>query len=178
VNYACTAHFGPLRLTPDATPADIDAITAIETFFVSNQLDYSCDSFPRHMLATSVFDGIDSANGEQPLYLTDVLFDFVIPKDAKALRKVDLFQEVYIPGIAFSKCELSLGLCLTPMGGCGLIKAEAARRYTTAKTVAKWVEPFGAEGVDDLRGRSLRPLPATGQSNRGRGDRAPSADNN
>jgi hypothetical protein len=70
VNYACTGHFGPLRLAPDATPADIDAVTTIETFFVSNQLDYSCDSFPRHVLATSFFDGIDSANVEQPLYLT------------------------------------------------------------------------------------------------------------
>jgi hypothetical protein len=38
VNYACTDHFGPLRLTPDATPADTDAITAIETFFVSKPL--------------------------------------------------------------------------------------------------------------------------------------------
>jgi hypothetical protein len=32
---------------------------------------------------------------------TDVLFDFVTPKDPKALRKVDLFQEVYIPGMGF-----------------------------------------------------------------------------
>ena len=50
-----------------------------------------------------------------------------------------------------------------------LTKAAAARQFnTTAKTVAKWVERFRAEGVDGLRDRSSRPhsspdqtLPAT-----------------
>ena len=36
----------------------------------------------------------------------------------------------------------------------GLSKAAAARQFnTTAKTVAKWVERFGASGVDGLRDR-------------------------
>jgi len=40
----------------------------------------------------------------------------------------------------------------------GLSKAAAARRFnTTAKTVAKWVRRFRAEGVDGLRDRSSRP---------------------
>src|SRR6185437_8293110 len=40
----------------------------------------------------------------------------------------------------------------------GLSKAAAARQFnTTAKTVAKWVERFGAEGADGLRDRSSRP---------------------
>ena len=39
-----------------------------------------------------------------------------------------------------------------------LSKAAAARQFnTTAKTVAKWVERFRAEGVDGLRDRSSRP---------------------
>ena len=40
----------------------------------------------------------------------------------------------------------------------GLTKAAAADQFnTTAKTVAKWVERFRAEGVDGLRDRSSRP---------------------
>jgi transposase InsO family protein len=40
----------------------------------------------------------------------------------------------------------------------GATKAAAARQFnTTAKTVAKWVERFRAEGVDGLRDRSSRP---------------------
>src|SRR5258708_40323379 len=40
----------------------------------------------------------------------------------------------------------------------GLTKAAAAGQFnTTAKTVAKWVERFRAEGVDGLRDRSSRP---------------------
>jgi transposase InsO family protein len=40
----------------------------------------------------------------------------------------------------------------------GLSKAAAARQFnTTAKTVAKWVERFGAEGAEGLRDRSSRP---------------------
>jgi len=40
----------------------------------------------------------------------------------------------------------------------GLTKAAAARQFnTTAKTVAKWVERFRAEGVDGLRDRSSKP---------------------
>src|SRR5262249_22277816 len=41
----------------------------------------------------------------------------------------------------------------------GLTRATVARRFnTTAKTVAKWVRRFKAEGVDGLRDRSSRPL--------------------
>jgi transposase InsO family protein len=40
----------------------------------------------------------------------------------------------------------------------GLTKAAAARQFnTTAKTVAKWVERFGTEGVEGLRDRSSKP---------------------
>jgi transposase InsO family protein len=40
----------------------------------------------------------------------------------------------------------------------GSSRAEAARQFnTTAKTVAKWVERFKAEGVDGLRDRSSKP---------------------
>ena len=47
----------------------------------------------------------------------------------------------------------------------GLSKAAAARQFnTTAKTVAKWVERFRAEGVDGLRDRSSRPLSSPGQT--------------
>ena len=38
---------------------------------------------------------------------------------------------------------------------CGLSEAAAARQFNTApKTVAKWIERFGAEGVEGLRDRS------------------------
>jgi transposase InsO family protein len=41
----------------------------------------------------------------------------------------------------------------------GLARAEAARRFnTSAKTVAKWVRRFRAEGMAGLRDRSSRPL--------------------
>ena len=40
----------------------------------------------------------------------------------------------------------------------GLSKVVAARQFNTAvKTVAKWVERFGTQGVNGLRDRSLRP---------------------
>src|SRR5258708_19565037 len=46
----------------------------------------------------------------------------------------------------------------------GLTKAAAARRFnTTAKTVAKWVDRFNAEGLDGLRDRSSRRLSSPGQ---------------
>jgi len=51
------------------------------------------------------------------------------------------------------------------VGGDGLSKAEAARRFhTTPKTVAKWVERFEAEGVEGLRDRSSRPLSSPSQA--------------
>jgi transposase/ribosomal protein L30/L7E len=47
----------------------------------------------------------------------------------------------------------------------GLSKAEAARRFnTTAKTVAKWMRRFEAEGVEGLRDRSSRPLSSPSQT--------------
>src|SRR2546423_2188081 len=47
----------------------------------------------------------------------------------------------------------------------GLTKAVAAVRFnTTAKTVAKWVERFRAEGVDGLRDRSSSPLSLPSQT--------------
>jgi transposase InsO family protein len=47
----------------------------------------------------------------------------------------------------------------------GLGKATAARQFnTTAKTVAKWVDRFHAEGVDGLNDRSSRPLSSPSQT--------------
>ena len=47
----------------------------------------------------------------------------------------------------------------------GQSKAAAARQFnTTAKTVAKWIERFRAEGVDGLRDRSSRPHSLPGQT--------------
>src|ERR1700744_5261627 len=46
-----------------------------------------------------------------------------------------------------------------------LSKAAAARQFnTTAKTVAKWVKRFRAEGVDGLRDRSSRPHSSPSQT--------------
>ncbi len=48
---------------------------------------------------------------------------------------------------------------------CGLSKAAAAGQFNiTPKTVAKWVKPFRAEGVDGLRDRSSRPLSSPSQT--------------
>jgi transposase InsO family protein len=47
----------------------------------------------------------------------------------------------------------------------GLSQADAADQFnTTAKTVAKWVGRFRAEGVDGLRDRSSRPLSSPSQT--------------
>jgi transposase InsO family protein len=47
---------------------------------------------------------------------------------------------------------------------CGLSKAAAARQFnTTAKTVAKWVARYKAEGVVGLRDRSSKPLSSPSQ---------------
>lgn len=66
VNYACTGMFGPVRLGPDATSADL---AALDQFLRVRQLDFSCSSFPPHVSPTTFFDGIDTANAEQPIYL-------------------------------------------------------------------------------------------------------------
>ncbi len=70
VNYACTGRFGAIRLSPDAPPADTVAVGRIREFLEGTQPNYECALFPQHVLATSFFDGIDSANVEQPIYLT------------------------------------------------------------------------------------------------------------
>src|SRR4029077_12741151 len=47
----------------------------------------------------------------------------------------------------------------------GLTKAAAALQFNvTAKTVAKWVKRFRAEGVEGLRDRSSRPLSSPSQT--------------
>jgi hypothetical protein len=69
VNYACTGTFGPVRLGPDATSADQAALDRLAQFLRVKQLDFPCGSFPRHLSPTSFFDGIHTANAEQPLYL-------------------------------------------------------------------------------------------------------------
>lgn len=68
VNYACTGHFGAVHLAPNATEADRAAVRLMEDFLHVRRTNYSCDSFPR-ALPTSFFDGLDSNNIEQPIYL-------------------------------------------------------------------------------------------------------------
>jgi hypothetical protein len=70
VNYACTGRFAAIRLSPDATQADTRAVGRIREFLEGTHPNYACASFPQHVLATSFFDGIDSSNVEQPIYLT------------------------------------------------------------------------------------------------------------
>ena len=72
VNYACTGRFGPLRLAPDATPADATGLGGINAFLTLQQPRYPCRSFPQHVLVTGIFDGIDPANVEHPFYLVVV----------------------------------------------------------------------------------------------------------
>ena len=62
----------------------------------------------------------------------------------------------------------------------GLTKAAAALQFNvTAKTVAKWVKRFRAEGVDGLRDRSSRPQFALLDQTRGiRPPPAPREDSN
>jgi len=69
LNYACTGHFGPLRLAENAPADDIAAMQDVDAFLHVRRLEFSCRSFPRNVVATSVFDGIASSNVEQPLYL-------------------------------------------------------------------------------------------------------------
>src|SRR5919197_5474540 len=42
VNYACTGHFGPIRLAPEATSADTAAVREIRLFLLVRERDYSC----------------------------------------------------------------------------------------------------------------------------------------
>lgn len=69
VNYACTGQFGPIRLTPEATPDDRAALAQIGVFLSVHQTGFSCASFPPHVASTSFLDGVDATNVEQPLYL-------------------------------------------------------------------------------------------------------------
>src|SRR5262245_32794940 len=53
----------------------------------------------------------------------------------------------------------------------GLSKAASARKYnTTSKTVAKWVGPFRADGVDGLHDRSSGRLSSPSQIGLARAD--------
>src|SRR5262245_6732727 len=69
VNYACTGRFGPVRLTSEATDADHAALDTLNAFLEVRRLDFPCASFPQHVAPTTLVDGIDVANAEQPLYL-------------------------------------------------------------------------------------------------------------
>jgi len=69
LNYACTGHFGPLRLPENAPAEDVAAVQQADAFLYVSSPQFSCTSFPRHALATSVFDGIPTSNVEQPHYL-------------------------------------------------------------------------------------------------------------
>src|SRR5262249_1854647 len=69
LNYACTGPFGPIRLGSLPTAEDLAAMQAVDAFLNARSLGFSCASFPRHVVPTSVFDGVDSSNVEQPLYL-------------------------------------------------------------------------------------------------------------
>jgi len=69
LNYACAGHFGPLRLPENPPAEDVAAMQAVNEFLHVATLQFSCSSFPRRVIATSVFDGLDSSNTEQPIYL-------------------------------------------------------------------------------------------------------------
>jgi len=69
LNYACTGHFGPIRLGSPPTAEDLAAMQAVDAFLHVHSPSFFCASFPRHVVPTSVFDGVDSSNVEQPLYL-------------------------------------------------------------------------------------------------------------
>lgn len=61
VNFACTGDFGPVELnTPDAE-------SALSDFLFVKRMTYSCSLFDAK--PTSFFDGLDSSNVEQPMYL-------------------------------------------------------------------------------------------------------------
>jgi len=70
LNYACTGHFGPLRLADNATAEDRAGAEQVSAFLRIDRAELSCASFPRNVVATSVFDGFDFSNVDQPLYLT------------------------------------------------------------------------------------------------------------
>jgi hypothetical protein len=69
VNFACTGHFGPLRLAPDATAADAAALEQVMAFLRVHRPDLSCDLLPQHLVSTSFRDGFDTGNAELPVYL-------------------------------------------------------------------------------------------------------------
>ena len=69
VNYACTGHFGPIRLAPNPSLTEQAGLHEMHEFLYVRRLSYSCASFPR-VLPTSFFDDIDASNLEQPLYIT------------------------------------------------------------------------------------------------------------
>jgi len=70
VNYACTGRFGEIRLAPDATPDDTTAVGKIRQFLEGIEPNYTCASFPQHLMPTSLLDGIDWSNANWPMYLT------------------------------------------------------------------------------------------------------------
>lgn len=69
LNFACTGHFGPIRLPQDAPAGDVAALQGVYDFLQVHAMQFSCSAFPAHTLPTSVFDGLDSTNVDQPMYL-------------------------------------------------------------------------------------------------------------
>src|SRR5215216_1004054 len=52
LNYACTGHFGPLRLAENPPAEDVAAAKTVDDFLHVRTLHFSCSSFPRHAIAT------------------------------------------------------------------------------------------------------------------------------
>ena len=70
VNYACTGNFGSIQLSAYASEDDKVAVAKLnETFLSRERLDYSCNDLPNQIDKRPIWEGLDVANVEQPLYL-------------------------------------------------------------------------------------------------------------
>jgi hypothetical protein len=69
LNYACTGHLGPLLLTADATAGDLKAMGYVTNFLLAARQDLPCDALPQHLQETSLLNGLDTSNVEQPFNL-------------------------------------------------------------------------------------------------------------
>src|SRR5262249_18043647 len=107
LNYACTGHFARLRLAENATPDDVSGLHAADEFLATRRTDYPCSLFPRRLASTSVFDGFDSSNVEQPIYLMlsyGLLWRWLGPAWSST---------PYVVGVSVAASFLLLWLCAT-----------------------------------------------------------------
>jgi hypothetical protein len=99
-------------------PADVLGTVAymlVETFqvLINERTDYVAflPAFYYHSEIQTSFKGIELFTRDLPCVKsvkfvtefkkTDVIFDFFVPEDSSYLRRTDLFQRVYIPGLGF-----------------------------------------------------------------------------